>query len=70
MKKKKPDMLTILLYAIIVFAVLYDSAALGAAMDLSVNDKGTLDCPTPPRYINKYKEVERGYYYEINSILQ
>lgn len=43
MKKKKPDMLTILLYAIIVFAVLYVSAALGAAMDLSVNDKGTLD---------------------------
>lgn len=43
MKKKKPDMLTILLYAIIVFAVLYVSAALGAAMDLSVDDEGVLD---------------------------
>lgn len=36
-------MLTILLYVIIVFAVLYVSAALGAAMDLSVNDEGVLD---------------------------
>lgn len=43
MKKKKPDMLTILLYAIIVFAVLYVSAGLGAAMDLSVDDEGVLD---------------------------
>ena len=43
MKKKKPDMLTILLYGIIIFAVLYVSAALGAAMDLSVNDEGVLD---------------------------
>ena len=43
MKKKKPDMLTILLYVIIVFAVLYVSAALGAAMDLSVDDEGVLD---------------------------
>ena len=43
MKKKKPDMLTILLYAIIVFAVLYVSACLGAAMDLSVDDEGVLD---------------------------
>lgn len=43
MKKKKPDMLTILLYAIIVFAVLYVSAGLGAAMDLSVDDDGVLD---------------------------
>lgn len=43
MKKKKPDMLTILLYAIIVFAVLYFSAGLGAAMDLSVDDEGVLD---------------------------
>ena len=43
MKKKKPDMLTILLYAIIVFAVLYVSASLGAAMDLSVDDEGVLD---------------------------
>ena len=31
-------MLTILLYVIIVFAVLYVSAGLGAAMDLSVGD--------------------------------
>ena len=38
MKKKKPDMLTISLYVIIVFAVLYGSAALGAAMDLSVSE--------------------------------
>jgi type IV secretion system protein VirD4 len=43
LKKKKPDMLTILLYAIIVFAVLYVSAGLGAAMDLSVDDEGVLD---------------------------
>ncbi len=43
MKKKKPDMLTILLYVIIVFAVLYVSAAFGAAMDLSVDDEGVLD---------------------------
>jgi len=43
LKKKKPDMLTILLYAIIIFAVLYVSAGLGAAMDLSVDDEGVLD---------------------------
>lgn len=43
MKKKKADPLTLILYAIIVFAVLYVSAALGAAMDLSVDDKGVLD---------------------------
>ena len=43
MKKKKPDLLTILLYVIIVFAVLYVSAALGAALDLSVDDEGVLD---------------------------
>ena len=43
MKKKKPDLLTILLYVIIVFAVLYVSATLGAAMDLSVDDEGVLD---------------------------
>jgi hypothetical protein len=43
LKKKKPDMLTILLYVIIVFAVLYVSAGLGAAMDLSVDDEGVLD---------------------------
>lgn len=36
-------MLTILLYAIIVFAVLYVSAGLGAAMDLSVDDEGVLN---------------------------
>ena len=37
-------MLTILLYVIIVFAVLYVSAALGAAMDLSVSEEtGALD---------------------------
>ena len=43
MKKKKADPLTLVLYAVIVFAVLYVSAALGAAMDLSVDDKGVLD---------------------------
>ena len=43
MKKRKPDLLTIMLYVIIVFAVLYVSAALGAAMDLSVDDEGVLD---------------------------
>ena len=43
MKKKKLDPLSIALYVIIVFAVLYVSAALGAAMDLSVDDKGVLD---------------------------
>ena len=36
-------MLTILLYVIIVFAVLYVSAGLGAAKDLSVDDEGVLD---------------------------
>ena len=36
-------MLTIVLYVIIVFAVLYVSAGLGAAMDLSVDDEGVLD---------------------------
>ena len=36
-------MLTILLYVIIVFAVLYVSAGLGAAVDLSVDDEGVLD---------------------------
>lgn len=43
MKRKKADPLTLVLYAIIVFAVLYISAALGAAMDLSVDDEGVLD---------------------------
>lgn len=43
MKKKKIDPLSIALYAMIVLAVLYVSAALGAAMDLSVDDEGVLD---------------------------
>ncbi len=43
MKKKKTDLLTIMLYVIIVAAVLYVSAALGAAMDLSADDEGVLD---------------------------
>lgn len=43
MKKKKLDPLNIALYGIIVFAILYVSAALGAALDLSVNDRGVLD---------------------------
>ncbi len=41
--KKKIDPLSIGLYALIVFAVLYVSAALGAAMDLSLTEDGTLD---------------------------
>ena len=43
MKKKKADPLNLLLYAIIVIAVLYVSAALGAAMDLSLDEDGVLD---------------------------
>lgn len=43
MKKKKLDPLNIALYGIIVLAILYVSAALGAALDLSVNDRGVLD---------------------------
>lgn len=43
MKKKKLDPLSIALYAMIVLAVLYVSAALGAAMDLSVDEDGVLD---------------------------
>jgi len=43
LKKKKIDPLNIALYAMIVFAVLYVSAALGAAMDLSVDERGVLD---------------------------
>ncbi len=43
MKKKKLDPLSIGLYALIIFAVLYVSAALGAAMDLSVDNEGVLD---------------------------
>lgn len=43
MKKKKLDPLNIALYGMIIFAVLYVSAALGAAMDLSVGEDGVLD---------------------------
>lgn len=43
MKKKKIDPLNIAIYGMIVFAILYVSAALGAAMDLSVNERGALD---------------------------
>ena len=39
MKKKKADPLTLVLYAIIVFAVLYVTAALVSDMDLSDDDK-------------------------------
>ncbi len=35
MKKKTPYMLTIFLYIIIVFAILYVGAGLGVAMDFS-----------------------------------
>ena len=41
-EKKKLDPLSIGLYALIIFAVLYVSAALGAAMDLSVDNRVTL----------------------------
>jgi len=43
LKKKKLDPLNIALYGMIIFAVLYVSAALGAAMDLSVGEDGVLD---------------------------
>lgn len=41
--KKKIDPLTIAIYAIIVLVVLYASAALGAALQLSLKDNGEID---------------------------
>lgn len=41
--RKKKDPLNYVLYGIIVLAVVYIAAALGAAMDLSVSDSGELD---------------------------
>ncbi len=45
-KKKKPDALTIAIYAVIVIAILYVAAGLGAALDLSKNDEGEIDFST------------------------
>lgn len=42
-KKKKPDLLTIIIYAVIVIAILYLAAGLGASLDLSKNDGGEVD---------------------------
>lgn len=42
-KKKKPDALTIGIYAIIVIAVLYVAAGLGATLDVSKDDNGKVD---------------------------
>lgn len=45
-KKKKPDLLTIIIYAVIVLAILYLAAGLGASLDLSKNDGGEVDFTT------------------------
>lgn len=45
-KKKKPDLLTIIIYAVIVIAILYLAAGLGASLDLSKNDGGEVDFTT------------------------
>ncbi len=42
-RKKKPDALTIAIYAIIAVAVLYIAAGLGAALDLSKSEGGDVD---------------------------
>lgn len=42
-RKKKPDALTITIYAVIVIAILYIAAGLGAAIDLSKDEKGALN---------------------------
>lgn len=42
-RKKKPDLLTIAIYAAIVIALLYLSAGLGAALDLSKDESGALN---------------------------
>lgn len=42
-KKKKPDALTIIIYAVIVITVLYVAAGLGAALDMSRQDGGEMD---------------------------
>ncbi|MBR5089600.1 MAG: hypothetical protein IK093_09230, partial [Ruminiclostridium sp.] len=43
MKKKKADPLMIAIYAMLVIVALYMAAALGTAMDLSVDDNGKLN---------------------------
>ena len=43
MKKKKLDPLSIALYAILIFAVLYFAAALGTAIDISKTESGEID---------------------------
>lgn len=45
-RKKKPDVLTITIYAVIVIAILYIAAGLGAALDLSKDESGTLNFTT------------------------
>ncbi len=42
-RKKKPDALTITIYAVIVIALLYVAAGLGAAMDLTKDDNGKIE---------------------------
>lgn len=42
-KKKKPDLLTVVIYAVIVIAILYVAAGFGAVLDLSKNDNGKMD---------------------------
>lgn len=42
-RKKKPDLLTIVIYAAIVLALLYLAAGLGAALDLSKDENGALN---------------------------
>lgn len=45
-KKKKPDMLTVTIYAVIVIALLYIAAGLGATLDLSKTESGEIDFTT------------------------
>ncbi len=42
-RKKKPDALTIAIYAVIVIAILYVAAGLGAALDLSKDEDGKIE---------------------------
>lgn len=79
MKKKKIDPLNIALYAMIVFAVLYVSAALGAAMDLSVDERGVLDFTalmtnieavlTTPEVVGKHFSDFSGYSAKITLLV-
>lgn len=42
-KRKKPDLLTVIIYSVIVIAVLYVAAGLGAALDITKDDNGKID---------------------------